>query len=153
MTSLIHCIYASAAANALSTTDLANLLRAARANNERLGLTGMLLFAEDAFIQVLEGEAEIVDALFGKIEADKRHVQVVKIIREEIPQRFFGSWTMGFSRVSRAELAEISGANDFFTKGRCFADLDAGRAKKVLEAFRDGQWRRKVSVGKPVAAR
>jgi Sensors of blue-light using FAD len=145
MPTLIHCIYSSAAAHTVEATDLANLLEKARENNQRLGLTGMLLYAEGSFFQVLEGQAEVVDALYARIESDKRHTQVTKIIREPIPQRFFTEWTMGFSRVSREDLAGISGTNDFFAKGRCFAGLDCGRAKQLLEAFREGHWRRKLS--------
>jgi hypothetical protein len=47
---------------------------------------------------------------------------------------------MGFSQVSRKELALISGTNDFFSGSSCFLGLDSGRAKKLLSAFREGRW-------------
>jgi hypothetical protein len=148
MTDLIHCVYCSAASRTFTSTAVAEILSKAREDNERLGVTGMLLLAEGTFFQVLEGGAEIVDRLFAKIESDSRHTQVTKIIHEPIAKRSFDAWTMGFSQLSRADLsgiAGVGGTNDFFGKGRCFADLDAGRAKKMLEAFREGRWRKSLS--------
>jgi hypothetical protein len=59
---------------------------------------------------------------------------------------------MGFSNVSREELAKIEGTNDFFSKARCFAELDLGRAKKLLAAFRDGRWHKTASSMRQKAA-
>jgi len=125
--------------------ELANLLQVARENNAKLGLTGMLLYAEGSFFQVLEGPEDVVDALYAKIERDKRHTHVTMIIREPIPKRYFDAWTMGFYKVSREELAGMSGINDFFGKDRTAISVDAGRAKKLLAAFRDGRWRTKLT--------
>ena len=105
MPGLIHLIYASAAQREFSDSELGDLLRKARENNERLGLTGMLLLVDGSFFQVLEGPPEVVDGLAARIERDPRHVQMVRIIREAIPRRFFEDWTMGFSRFTREELA------------------------------------------------
>jgi hypothetical protein len=48
---------------------------------------------------------------------------------------------MGFASVTPKDVAGIIGANDFFQKKRCFYELNAGRAKKLLGAFADGRWR------------
>ena len=142
---LIHCVYASAVSRTFEPEQLAELLQAARENNAKLGLTGMLLYAEGTFFQVLEGQAEVVDALYAKIERDPRHAQMTIIIKEPISKRHFDAWTMGFYKVSRAELAGMSGVNDFFGKDRAAVSVDAGRAKKLLAAFRDGRWRQKLT--------
>ena len=142
---LIQCIYASAASRDFEAEELAQLLQVARESNAKLGLTGMLLYAEGSFFQVLEGQADVVDALYAKVERDQRHVHVTLIIREPIPKRFFDAWTMGFYKISREELAGMSGVNDFFGKDRTDISIDAGRAKKLLAAFRDGRWRKKLT--------
>ncbi len=149
---LIHCVYASAASRDFSHEELAALLESARENNARLGLTGMLLYAEGSFFQVLEGQPDVVDALYAKIERDTRHDQMTLIIREPIPKRHFDAWTMGFYRVSREELAGIAGVNDFFGKDRAIVSMDAGRAMKLLAAFRDGRWRKKLTGGRRTAS-
>src|SRR5580704_9382026 len=141
MPSLIHLIYASTATEPFGNVQLTELLQQARATNEGLGLTGMLLHSDGNFFQVLEGEPTVVDRLYQKIILDKRHSRFTVIIREPIARRSFPSWSMGFSSVSTEELATVAGLNDFFGKRSCFVQLDAGRAKKLLAAFEEGRWR------------
>ncbi len=143
MPRIIHLIYASVATQDVGTAELTALLQKSRETNERLGLTGMLLFSEGNFFQVLEGEGTAVNQLYEKIIRDKRHAQCTLIIREPIAKRSFGNWSMGFSRISPGELRNIVGLNDFFHDGSCFTKLDAGRAKKLLGAFARGSWRAK----------
>ena len=145
MPSLEHLIYASAATLQFSAPQLAELLEKARASNERLGLTGMLLHSDSdgSFFQVLEGESAAIDHLMQTLLLDKRHSHLTMIIREPIVERSFEGWTMGFSSVSQEKLRKIPGLNNFFKKGSSFTDLDAGRAKKLLSAFAEGRWRPK----------
>jgi blue light- and temperature-responsive anti-repressor len=145
LNSLIHLIYCSAATRRFDTPELVELLGRARANNAGLGITGMLLFENGSFFQILEGASTAVDRLYQDIiEKDPRHEKVVTIIREPIAKRAFGEWTMGFSKISASELDEIVGVNDFFEGGSSFSEVDPGRAKKLLAAFREGRWRSKV---------
>jgi hypothetical protein len=145
MASLIHCIYASAAKQAYGEAELAELLQRAQTNNARLNVTGMLLYSEGSFFQVLEGDEATVDGLLAKIAADKSHEQVTLIMREPIAKRAFGEWTMGFSRMTREDIESIDGLNDFFGKASCFAQIDSGRAKKLLRCFAEGRWRSRLS--------
>lgn len=141
--SLIHLIYASAATVDPGDAELAELLRRSRRNNTRVGLTGMLLFTQGSFFQVLEGDAATVDDVFAAIAADPRHTRAVTIIRERIPRRAFGEWSMGYAAATPEEIRAAAGdpSNDFFGAGSCFDRLDGGRAKKLLAAFREGRWR------------
>ena len=138
---LVHCIYASASDGPLSESDMHELLLAARENNVALGVTGMLLYDKGAFFQVLEGRADVVATLFRKIALDTRHRKVLKLISEPIDQRSFECWSMGHAQLPAAALNDIDGMNDFFKSGKCFIDLDEGRAKQLLKAFSDGRWR------------
>jgi hypothetical protein len=124
----------------------------ARENNAKLGLTGMLLYAEGSFFQVLEGQVDVVDALYAKIARDKRHAQVTLVIREPISKRHFDAWTMGFYRTSLADLAGMSGVNNFFGNDRAEVSIDAGRARKLLAAFREGRWRKQLAGARRTAA-
>ncbi len=142
---LIHCIYVSAASRPFESSELVALLDRARTKNQRLGLTGMLLHSDGSFFQVLEGAPAEVGMLYEQIGADTRHTQVTKVIEEPIDERHFDSWTMGFSQLSRRDLASITGSNDFFGPGRSFDSINAGRAKQLLGAFREGAWRKKLA--------
>jgi len=141
MNELMHLIYASTSTEALSADRLSDILRVSRQNNEGVGVTGMLLHIDGSFFQVLEGPGTRVEEVFARISDDPRHQNVVTIIRERIHRRAFGEWSMGFADMASAEVADATGMNDFFTDASCLDALDAGRAKKLLAAFRNKRWR------------
>lgn len=141
---LIHCIYSSVEAVEFSPEDISELLEQARINNATLGVTGMLLYDKGAFFQLLEGQQEVVDPLLKKIQGDERHEHFIKIIQEDIEQRDFAEWTMGYSGVKSDELRSIEGLNDFFGSGKRYIDLDEGRAKTLLKGFKEGKWRASI---------
>jgi EAL domain-containing protein (putative c-di-GMP-specific phosphodiesterase class I) len=142
---MIHIIYCSAARVKFTPQTLAELLRHARRNNAEQGVTGMLLYTDGSFFQVLEGEEKTVDALFASISRDQRHAGVSVIIREPIARRAFADWTMGLADMSAIEIDSVVGTNDVFTTGASFARLGPGRAKKLLAAFKQGRWRARLS--------
>ena len=144
MTLLSHLIYSSASTRPMQDSDLVELLEHSRQNNAQSGITGMLLYENGSFFQVLEGEPDAVDQLFERIRQDPRHTKTVIIIREPIAKRAFGDWTMGFANLGAEDFDQIVGLNDFFTSGSSFKKLGRGRAKKLLAAFREGRWRSKV---------
>lgn len=141
---LIHLIYVSEATVAFESKDLHRLLAKARPNNDARGITGMLLYVDGFFLQVLEGNEGAVLSLYEKIGHDARHKKVSKLIAEPIEEREFEDWSMGYAEVGRTDLATIPGLNDFFTSGSCLDELDAGRATTLLTAFREGRWRRHI---------
>lgn len=137
--------YASAACAPFAGQALGDLLLGARSKNARLGLTGMLLYHQDSFFQVLEGPPAAVASLYEHICGDPRHTKITKLIQEPIEQRSFAEWTMGLGQPDRDELGAIPGLNDFFRQGSCLWELEPGRARTLLNAFRDGKWRRTVA--------
>lgn len=147
MESLIHLIYASSATGAFDAAEIDAVLRKSRINNAGLNITGMLLYTDGSFFQVLEGPEAAVDGLFEKISSDPRHGKVVKIIRESIVARAFGEWSMSYSHMTRSALDQVPGLNDFFLRGSCLEALDSGRAKRLLDAFAHGRWRTSLASG------
>lgn len=142
---LVHCIYCSAAINSFTQEEILTMLEKARINNQRLDITGMLLYENGSFFQVLEGHPDTVTNLLNIIEKDKRHDQIIKIIYEPIESRDFSEWTMGLAGVTMQDLKNIDGLNDFFESGRRYIELDEGRAKTLLKAFKKGKWRAAIS--------
>ena len=141
MTQLIHCIYASTAASIFMESDIPALLEHARRANAERAVTGMLLYIEGGFFQVLEGDEAIVDNVYDRITRDPRHSKITLIVREPISVRDFSEWTMGFCAVNAREAGQLVGENDFFKSASCVTQLDSGRAKRLLTAFRAGRWR------------
>ena len=89
-------IYISTAVVEMEATDLDAILKSARRNNAKAGVTGALLYAEGGFIQVLEGSPSAVRATFARIEKDRRHHAVTTLFQEAIEARAFSDWDMGF---------------------------------------------------------
>ncbi len=142
---LIHIVYSSAAEVAFNQRDLFELLQVAREKNNQLNVTGILLFYNGSFFQVLEGPESAVKQIYEKVSKDSRHSKMLKIIEEPIERRAFQDWTMGFASMKIIDLKSIPGLNDFFSRGSCFYDLEQSMAKKLLEAFKDGRWRQFIS--------
>jgi hypothetical protein len=142
---LVHCIYSSASTTPFSQDDIIELLNKARANNDKLGITGMLLYDNGSFFQVLEGKASAIDSVLALIEQDERHDRVVKLIYEDIEHRDFSEWSMGYSGISREQLQKIDGLSDFFQAETSYIDLNVGRAKNLLSAFKEGKWHTTIS--------
>lgn len=138
-------VYASAACTPFSSEALSSLLRKARDRNARSGLTGMLLYHQDSFFQVLEGSPAAIESAFARISLDPRHTKILKLVQEPIDERGFSDWTMGLGRVDVEQLGAIPGLNDFFQRGSRYWELGEGRANTLLGAFRDGRWRQTIS--------
>lgn len=92
---LVRLLYASRAAAPLTQAIVDSILEQSRRNNPALGVTGVLCFSEDVFIQILEGGRDQVCELYNKIVRDSRHGTVRLLVFEEISERRFGGWTMG----------------------------------------------------------
>jgi EAL domain-containing protein (putative c-di-GMP-specific phosphodiesterase class I) len=145
MIDLIQIIYCSITKQKFTAQELAKILTIARERNANAGITGMLLYAQNSFFQVLEGESRQIDQLMQAIKQDRRHKSIAIIIREPIVERSFSDWTMGYATLEPFEADIIIGANDFFTSGQSFSSLSEGRAKKLLHAFKHGRWRQTLS--------
>jgi len=92
---LVRLLYASRARRAPTPEDIEGILAQGRARNAALGLTGILCWSGDVFMQVIEGGRGPVNTLYRQIAADPRHTDVVLLSYEQIVERRFGSWTMG----------------------------------------------------------
>ncbi|MBK0378618.1 BLUF domain-containing protein [Mucilaginibacter segetis] len=102
-------VYISTAVTLLTDDVLLHILTAARDNNAKHQVTGVLLYADGTFIQALEGEPADVDAIYELIEQDKKHRNIIKLIDEPLAERNFTDWRMGFSYINNNEAGEIIG--------------------------------------------
>ncbi len=92
---LVRLLYASRSVDKNSTELINSIMAQSRLNNPSQGLTGILCYSGDIFIQVLEGSRTAVNALYGHILKDPRHTGVQILHFEEITERRFAGWTMG----------------------------------------------------------
>jgi len=136
--------YTSIASHHMAHEELLALLAQSRKNNLPTDITGILLYLEGCFFQVLEGEADQLEKLYEKIAKDSRHHDVMKLILEPIEARSFSNWTMGFQHITKEELSSITGLTDFLDcEDNSFAGMEISRARKLIEHFTEGRWFRK----------
>ena len=92
---LVRLLYASRAAKPLNAKTVAAILTECQRNNPRRGITGVLCYSDEIFLQVLEGGCDTVCDTFNAIVRDARHETVRLLSFEEISERRFGGWSMG----------------------------------------------------------
>src|SRR5690606_8394580 len=83
---MYHLIYVSQAARSLAESGLVEILRTSLEHNVSKNITGMLLYLNDKFIQVLEGEEDVVKELFDQISTDPRHNRVIRVLEGNAEQ-------------------------------------------------------------------
>ncbi|MEV8336938.1 BLUF domain-containing protein [Leucobacter sp. NPDC077196] len=140
-------VYSSEAITRFYQDDLDRLLLQARAHNESVGITGILLYKNDQFIQFLEGPPDAVGELTERIRRDARHTNVRILIDEFTLERQFDDWTMGYQPLKHQSSTVLPGFRDSFADIADAPDaLTTGRAAKELAL-----WFR-VRAGKPARA-
>ena len=114
---LYELLYTSAAVKDMDTDDLLLMLEQARTKNARLGVTGMLLYHNREFMQLIEGEREDILALWETIRSDERHTSARVVFEAPIKERGFANWTMGFRNLSDINTDDLEGFSDYLDKG------------------------------------
>ena len=104
-----HLIYLSRATQPFSDANLLDLLTQARSYNASQDISGLLVYGNGQFLQVLEGEEAPVRALYEHIRRDPRHRDAVTFADKDIPARAFAGWGMAFQPVSAAQFEQLVG--------------------------------------------
>jgi EAL domain-containing protein (putative c-di-GMP-specific phosphodiesterase class I) len=103
-------LYASRAVAPMSPAALDALLLRARDANRAAGVTGCLIYQDGHFIQMLEGQAEVLQALMAKIRRDRQHEQLRIIVEGRARSRIFADWSMALRDLTaQPELPDFSG--------------------------------------------
>lgn len=126
---LVRLVYFSRSTRDMTLLDIQKILEVARDNNNALQICGMLCYEQRYFLQALEGERDVVNELYLDIAGDPRHDEVTIISYNEVEDRWFGAWNMGFAPASDDFYALLSelGKNEFrpadFTPEQAFSLL------------------------------
>lgn len=135
---LFHLVYVSSAVAPFSPQALLELLERSRANNQPVGITGLLLYREGNFMQVLEGDKKDVIAVHSRISGDPRHTGLLTLLQAPIATRTFSEWSMGFRNLDSTTVGAVPGYSEFMNadwRGREMVN-DPDRAMKLLKTFR-----------------
>ena len=131
-------VYVSSAVRLFSAEDLRALLETCRKNNAKLGVTGMPLYKDGNFMQVLEGDEEAVRGLYARIVAAPRHRGEITLQEGFAEGRQFPDWSMGFRDLTSPEERSAPGYSEFLNApltGQEFSG-DPSRAQKLLLTFK-----------------
>ncbi|MFM9989831.1 MAG: BLUF domain-containing protein [Burkholderiaceae bacterium] len=139
---MIRITYLSQAAPNFSSIDLLYLLEQCHVNNPKLGLTGLLIFGNETFLQTIEGENHIVEEIIDKISKDKRHIKFQVLSKQLIENRQYSNWAMGFEKLTEQTIAEVPKLKNFMLSDFNPEYLSSNDSviESLLERHRSSHW-------------
>jgi hypothetical protein len=137
--SQLFCIaYVSTASKLFDSAELREMLKESNKRNKEAGITGMLLYKDGQFMQVLEGPGEVVSETFSRISKDPRHHGIMVLLKGAVQELRFPGWSMAFRDLNLPDHQDVPGFSEFLNTpltGKEFAG-DPDRCEKLLLAFK-----------------
>ena len=114
---LVRLIYASRIKPGHGPNDVLKIVEVSEKNNKKMGITGALCYGPRYFLQCLEGPRDAVNQLYNKIITDDRHTEVELLYYDDIDERAFTDWSMGYALAQKTlnEIVFRFGGNQQFT--------------------------------------
>ena len=130
-------VYVSAVTGRSEHFDIGEILQQSRRNNAVDDVTGMLLYADGNFMQVLEGEASAVERVYQRIARDKRHSRVTQLVRFDTEERQFANWSMALRTLGDLSPEDQVDCVNSLTKWSAEPDLPeiSAQVKTLLGSF------------------
>ena len=123
-------VYVSRAASSVTSQDLLDLGAASQAANAAAGITGLLLYSDGGFLQMLEGPRAAVESLYASIEHDTRHDEVTLVRAREQREREFPCWSMASGAVDGKPVEILTGP-----EGPSPSEAEASFVRDLLVIF------------------
>ncbi len=98
---LSQLVYVSNRKPTCTQEEIEKILSSCKKNNPSLSITGVLLYSDTKFIQLVEGDAKVIMALYDKIKTDSRHTNPMMISYNPIKEKSFPSWHMGTKNIPK----------------------------------------------------
>jgi hypothetical protein len=112
---IIRTVYLSTAVGVLRADELDRIWLRAKASNAGAGVTGLMLFHQGVFLQVLEGPAAGVASLMERIHRDRRHSGIVVLESGEVAERAFAGSPMHYIAARNLSVGEKQALADLRT--------------------------------------
>ena len=132
---LYELLYSSVSRTEMDADALVSLLESARSKNEGLHVTGLLLYCNREYLQLIEGEEDDVRSLWQSIQSDSRHYSARVMYESAIEKRGFAHWSIGFRKLSDVDLKALPGYSSFLDSGFTSEILsdNPSAARRLLE--------------------
>ena len=133
---MFYLIYVSHAADGLKSSDLHDILNKAHQVNANLGITGLLLYKNKRFMQLIEGQEDTVRGLYQKILQDPRHRDLIVLQEDTEPERQFPGWSMAFRNLNALPSADKLESGEIeFADGAL--ERHSNKATQLLHLFKE----------------
>lgn len=127
-------VYTSTAKIPVDITVIRDILNISIRNNEESEITGILVYLDGTFLQVLEGPETLINETFDKIKCDARHHNVVVLSEEHIKEREFPKWHMAFRETNQGEAKGLTGYKNL-DELKSLCEVETGLAKSLVKSF------------------
>ena len=128
-------MYSSQATEPMTLGGLEQILVDARSGNEVRNVTGALIYVDGVFLQILEGDEDVVRALMTSIARDTRHHSVKVFYEAAVGERSFGTWRMAYLNATAQEMSNWAGLAGTVTIDALLAEVGGNtrRVPRILE--------------------
>lgn len=107
---LVSLLYMSKATDAICADQLSQIEATAMSLNGEAGVSGLLVYNGSNFVQLLEGEEELVSATMDRIQNDSRHTNIHILRHSGVRERECPDWAM---RCHFLQMTEDGAAEQF----------------------------------------
>lgn len=133
---LLEIVYSSETPVPLSTDEVRALLEHARRKNTEWNVTGLLCYDHKQFLQIIEGETDVIMDLFHTIQNDPRHTNIRILHEGDITDRAFDDWKMAYEPIPSGLLPTLTRAIHRSSLGtELDENMSAGR--RIFTLFMD----------------
>lgn len=134
---MFELIYVSNAVERMTKDDLQTILMESMIHNSDNDITGILLYDQGSFCQILEGNKKKVLSIYKKIKKDKRHTNIITVSEKDIQYREFSAWSMRFINLDFYDRKMIKGYQDISGNIIDWAKINSSLAKTILMQFKN----------------
>jgi hypothetical protein len=147
-------VYVSKSSLRFSQRDLTDLLTQSRDANLVGGTTGLLLYVDGNFMQLLEGDRKRIEELMVRIKRDSRHNDVNILEEGLISERSFPDWSMAFLDFHAPQVRALPGYSTFLEGPFAAEETSPSPSQnlKLLQFFRSVMAASKPSILKQAQA-
>ena len=127
-------MYSSEATRPMTVSGLEEILADARTGNQARNVTGALVYVDDVFFQLIEGDKDVVHNLMASIASDSRHQSVKVFYEAEVDVRAFESWNMAYLSTTAEQMSHWAGLPGTATVEELLAEVnrDPRRVPRIL---------------------
>lgn len=104
-----------------------------KANNQKNNITGILIYKNRNFFQILEGDETVIDTTYSIIRKDPRHKNIFKVINTTMPERIFEDYNCGFTIINNDK--GLESLNDYLEWLRTAENKIANKIIIMVENF------------------